>query len=225
MDQYLRNTPKITFFLISSSILLSSLTSMKLVSKSSYSTSFKSLTIIKSQSFIGFPIISIFEFIESFTKWELWRPLTSFLYYGDFDLNFLIHTLTLYNSSKDMELQGSAQYLYFIFLVYLVSIILSIIIFVPFLSDIFFLAVVYVSCRRNRDMKIALIGLPFHVPAAYLPYVLVLLGPGYSRLAGIVVGHAYYYFEEVYAKLPHSKGVRVLACPRIFYKISDYLKL
>ena len=202
MEELLRRSPKITLILILASVGIEALSSFKIVSSSNYHLSYK---LIK--------------------KFELWRLFTSFLYFGNFGFSTFIHTIMLFNASKDLENCGGAQYLYFICIVYIGSLAAAGVFTIPFISDVFFLAVCYVNCRKNRDSKIALMGLPFSVSAAYIPYIFLAFGFSYANIVGICFGHVYYFFEEVYPKLPNSRNRRILACPEFFYRISDVLRL
>ena len=77
--------------------------------------------------------------------------------------------------------------------------------------------VVYVWARRNPYVRLSLFGL-FDFTAPYLPWVLLgfsmILGASPVKdLLGIVVGHVYYFFEDVYPRMSH--GYRLLATPGI----------
>ena len=81
---------------------------------------------------------------------------------------------------------------------------------------------VYVWARRNPHVRMSFLGLfSFHAP--YLPWVLlsfsVLLGNSATiDLIGIVVGHVYYFLEDVYPMIADIRGWRVrrwLAAPML----------
>ena len=134
----------------------------------------------------------------------------------------------LFNASKDLENCGGAQYLYFICIVYIGSLAAAGVFTIPFISDVFFLAVCYVNCRKNRDSKIALMGLPFSVSAAYIPYIFLAFGFSYANIVGICFGHVYYFFEEVYPKLlKNSFSFIIINIINIFLKnnFSSFLKI
>ena len=79
---------------------------------------------------------------------------------------------------------------------------------------------VYVWARRNPFVRMSFLGL-FAFTAPYLPWVLlsfsVLLGnSAMIDLIGIVVGHVYYFMEDVYPTIADIRGWRVrrwLAAP------------
>jgi hypothetical protein len=76
----------------------------------------------------------------------------------------------------------------------------------------------YVWARRNPDTVLAFLGmLQFRAP--YLVYFLLFFtivtgGDVVSEVSGILIGHIYYYFEDVYPLMTPSR-VRILKTPRI----------
>lgn len=76
---------------------------------------------------------------------------------------------------------------------------------------------VYLWAKRNPQLQISLLGLlAFNAP--YLPWVLLafsgLLGHDIlSDALGITVGHAYYFFEDVWPALAEARGWRRLKRP------------
>jgi hypothetical protein len=89
-----------------------------------------------------------------------------------------------------------------------------------FLGSSLTFLMVYVWARRNPHVRMSFLGLfSFHAP--YLPWVLlsfsVLLGNSATiDLIGIVVGHVYYFLEDVYPIIADIRGWRVrrwLAAP------------
>lgn len=85
---------------------------------------------------------------------------------------------------------------------------------VMFLAPSLAFMVVYVWSRRNPHITLSFLGL-FTFQAPYLAWVILgfgmLLGqsPLYDLL-GIVVGHIYYFLEDVY---PQTSGRRILHTP------------
>jgi len=81
---------------------------------------------------------------------------------------------------------------------------------VAFPGRVFFSAINYVWCRLNPDFRVALFGVAA-IPTSIWPVVRVglhwLLGrPLRDLLAGIIIGHLYYFSEEVFPKV--HQGVR-----------------
>lgn len=202
MEGFLRSVPKLTLVLLTTSVLISALASYNLV-----------------------PIYKLSFSSRIWTHSQYWRLLTSFTFHGTFSLGTFIHFLLYFNSSRQMELQGSGQYLYYTTMVYIISLLSGIFVGVIWMSDAHFLAIVYVNCRRNRDSKIAIMGLPIQISAAYLPYITLALNFSTGSIIGICLGHIYYYFEDIYPKLPNSRNKRYLNAPMIFLRFSEILRL
>jgi len=83
--------------------------------------------------------------------------------------------------------------------------------------------VVYVWSRRNPNVRMSFLGL-FTFNAPYLPYVIVgiegLLGQSLSifDILGIMIGHLYFFLEDVY---PKYSGRRLLRTPSFLKTIFD----
>jgi Derlin-2/3 len=79
---------------------------------------------------------------------------------------------------------------------------------------------VYIWARRNPYTRLNFLGLVVFT-APHLPYVLLcfslLLGGQVpvGDMLGILVGHIYYFFEDVWPRDPASHGKKWLATPRI----------
>lgn len=85
---------------------------------------------------------------------------------------------------------------------------------------------VYVWARRNPYVRMSFLGL-FSFNAPYLPWVLlsfaVVLGNSATvDLIGIIVGHVYYFFEDVYPLVADIRGWEVrrwLAAPLLLRQL------
>lgn len=90
-----------------------------------------------------------------------------------------------------------------------------------FFGQAFTIMLVYIWSRRNPSVRMNFFGLTtFQAP--YLPWVLlvctILLGSStVVDLIGIVVGHFYYFFEDVFPNEPH--GFRVLETPAFLRRL------
>lgn len=90
-----------------------------------------------------------------------------------------------------------------------------------FLGHAFTIMLVYIWSRRNPTIRMNFFGL-MNFQAPYLPWVLlaftILLGSSsVVDIIGIIVGHFYYFFEDVFPNEPH--GFRVLETPRFIKTI------
>jgi Derlin-2/3 len=145
---------------------------------------------------------------------QWWRLVTNFCYFGDSALDFFMHMAFLLRYAKGLEEGYVGRWWDFAFciaacagaMVALASYFPSIVFFGPSLTFM----LVYLWSRRNPGMQINLFFL-FTFTAPYLPLVLmgisVLLGHSVTRDAlGFVVGHAYYYLEDVWPALARARG-------------------
>lgn len=94
-----------------------------------------------------------------------------------------------------------------------------------FLGQTFAIMLVYIWSRRNPLIRMNLFGL-FSFQAPYLPWVLLTIsviigGSTVVDIIGIVVGHFYYFFEDVFPNTPH--GFRVLETPRFIKSAFRYM--
>ncbi|TPX36423.1 hypothetical protein SeMB42_g07085 [Synchytrium endobioticum] len=165
---------------------------------------------------------------------QYWRLMTSFLYFGNFSLDFLFHLFFLVRYSRALE-EGSfrnrtADYFWMLFLGAI-----SIIIItpwttarsaIPFLSSPLTFFLVYVWSRRNTAITMSFLGL-FTFTAPYLPWVLlgftVLMHNVWPSgdLIGMAVGHLYYFLEDVYPRMEGRENHRPLATPELVKRLFD----
>lgn len=94
---------------------------------------------------------------------------------------------------------------------------------IAFLGNAFTIMLVYIWSRRNPYVRMNFFGL-LNFQAPYLPWVLLafslLLGNSVAvDLMGILVGHLYYYLEDVF---PHQVGgFKILRTPQFLKTIMD----
>lgn len=94
-----------------------------------------------------------------------------------------------------------------------------------FLGHAFTIMLVYIWSRRNPEIRMNFFGLiTFQAP--YLPWVLlafsILLGSStVVDIIGIIVGHFYYFFEDVFPLEPH--GFRILETPTVIKSFFRWL--
>jgi Derlin-2/3 len=78
--------------------------------------------------------------------------------------------------------------------------------------------VTYLWARRNETIRVSFLGL-FSINAPYLPWTLIgfnlILNSTipWGDVLGFIVGHLYYYLEDVYPRLPSSNSYRPLKTP------------
>eukprot|EP01105_Mastigella_eilhardi_P024818 TRINITY_DN6557_c0_g1_i1.p1 TRINITY_DN6557_c0_g1~~TRINITY_DN6557_c0_g1_i1.p1 ORF type:complete len:270 (-),score=61.70 TRINITY_DN6557_c0_g1_i1:69-788(-) len=158
---------------------------------------------------------------------EVWRLVTNFFFVDQkLSLNFFFHMYFVIRHSMALEEQFAGRTADFAWLWMFGAAMLLLIDFglfsfqltrqwtLPFLGPSLSFMVVYIWSRRNKHVRMSFLGL-FTFTAPYLPWVLIGFGfllnqdPTYDIL-GVVVGHLYYYLEDV---LPRSVGIRPLRTP------------
>ena len=166
-------------------------------------------------------------------KLEVWRILTTFLYFGEFNLNLILHMFIFFRDSKILEkkiFQGnSADYLYFILFCMIFLLILSPITKSLFLSTSLNFAMMYYWGRKSKMTNVEFMGVfTFRAPYLSIFYLMItfLLGYDYKELIiGIIVGHVYYFLKEILPRIKGVKGIKLLETPKIVQKMCDVLQL
>lgn len=166
-----------------------------------------------------------------FQEGQIWRLVTTFLFFGMFSFDFLFHMYFLVRYCRLLE-EGdyrgrTAHFVMFIlFGVSIMTVLVGPFVSVHFLGSSLTFMMVYVWGRRNEDVRMSFMGLfPFNAP--YLPWVMlgfsVVLGnPAVIDIIGIIVGHSYYFLEYVFPVIADIRGWRIrkpLEPPRLLHYI------
>jgi len=148
---------------------------------------------------------------------QLWRLVSSYLFFGTFSVDFLFHMYFLVRYSRLLE-EGDFRGRTLNYVLMLVFGIVNISLVatytnVHFLGSALTFMMVYVWGRRNPDVKMSFLGF-FTFNAPYLPWVMLgfssLVGNGVTMdLIGIVVGHNYYFLEYVYPIVAEIRGWKI----------------
>ncbi|KAG9487433.1 hypothetical protein GDO78_007337 [Eleutherodactylus coqui] len=162
-----------------------------------------------------------------FKRLQIWRLLTSFLYFGELGFSFIFKLLFTYRYCKmleDTSFRGRTADFVFMFLFGGVVItVFALFVNLLFLSQAFSLMMVYIWCRRNPSIRLNILGI-VSMSAAYLPWLILVLSllAGDSALVdalGIAVGHIYFFLEDVFPNQPGGK--KLLVTPGILKRIFD----
>ncbi|RPB00106.1 Der1-like protein [Choiromyces venosus 120613-1] len=159
-------------------------------------------------------------------KRQYWRLGTTFLYFGPLSLDFMFHIFFMSRYSRNLEESSfrgrTADFAWLIVYAAVSLLILSPIASMPFLGSPLSFSLVYIWARRNPAVRLSFLGL-FVFSAPYLPWVLL----GFSLLLnntlpkddllGIVVGHVYYFFSDIYPRI--RNGSRPLDPPAIWRRM------
>ncbi|XP_068952773.1 derlin-3 isoform X3 [Petaurus breviceps papuanus] len=161
-----------------------------------------------------------------FRKFQVWRLVTNFLFFGPLGFSFFFNMLFLYRYCRMLEegsFRGRTADFVFMFLFGGVLITLfGLLASLFFLGQAFTIMLVYVWSRRNPYLRMNFFGLHFQAP--FLPWVLMafslLLGNSVLvDLLGIAVGHIYYFLEDVFPNQPGGK--RLLLTPSFLKLLFD----
>ncbi|GAB6021387.1 hypothetical protein CHUAL_003994 [Chamberlinius hualienensis] len=160
-----------------------------------------------------FGLISPYYFILNwelvFSKFQLWRLVTSFFFYpltSGAGFRLLTNLFFLYNYSIKLEtgLFGGrpADYGFLLLFSWVNLVIVGLLAEIMILMDSMVMVVIYIWCQMNQEVVVTFwFGTRFK--AMYLPWVVtifefVLSGSFWPQLAGILVGHLYYFLKYRY---------------------------
>ncbi|XP_045536584.1 derlin-2 [Papilio machaon] len=160
-------------------------------------------------------------------KIQLWRLLTTFLFFGNLGFNFFFNMIFTYRYCRMLE-EGSfrgrtADFVVMFIFGGTLMILSAFFVNLLFLGQAFTIMIVYVWSRRNIFVRMNFFGL-MNFQAPYLPWVLlgfsVLLGNAISvDLVGMAIGHIYFFLEDV---LPRQRGgQKFLKTPEFLKKLLD----
>jgi Derlin-2/3 len=167
---------------------------------------------------------------------QVWRLVSNFFFFGEFSLDFVFHMYFLVRYCRLLE-EGSFRGRTADFLYMLILGAISLLLMAPFMGKAgYFLGsslsfvMIYVWGRRNEHVRMNFLGLlPFTAP--YLPWVLlafslVVGNSAMSDVMGIVVGHVYYFLEDVLPKVAEIRRWswrRVLVTPSLLKRICNQI--
>mmetsp|Transcript_29281 Transcript_29281/g.95433 ORF Transcript_29281/g.95433 Transcript_29281/m.95433 type:complete len:218 (+) Transcript_29281:139-792(+) len=153
-----------------------------------------------------------------FTKYQVWRLVANFFYFGQLGLDFLFHMFFLARYCRLLE-EGSfrgrtADFFYMLLFGGTILTCAAPFVNIQFLGSSLTFMMVYVWARRNEEVNMSFLGL-FNFTAPFLPWVLlafsVMLGSSpLVDLLGMVAGHLYFFLEDYYPKMT---GRRMLRTP------------
>jgi Derlin-2/3 len=165
-----------------------------------------------------------------FKKFQLWRLITCFCFYGGIGFNFFFNLLFTYRYCRHLE-EGSfrgraADFLFMFIFGGTLMIIMALFVNIVFLGSALTIMLVYVWSRRNPYVRMNFFGL-LNFQAPYLPWVLfafsLLLGNSVIvDLMGIIVGHIYYFLEDIFPR--EQGGFKILKTPRFLHWLFDEIR-
>lgn len=160
-------------------------------------------------------------------KYELWRLITNFMFFGTIGFNFLFNMIFTYRYCRMLE-EGSfrsrtADFVFMFLFGGMLMTIVAVFVNMVFLGHAFTIMLVYVWSRRNPYIRMNFFGL-LNFQAPYLPWVLLgfslLLGNSVIvDLMGIAVGHIYFFLEDVFPA--QQGGFKLLKTPKLLKWLFD----
>ncbi|KAL1918076.1 uncharacterized protein VTP21DRAFT_3342 [Calcarisporiella thermophila] len=169
-----------------------------------------------------------------FEQYEVWRLITTFLFFGKFSIDFVFHMFFLVRHSGMLEEESfrhrRADFLYLIFFASSLLLLIAPIARLDHLAAPLSSTLVYIWARRNPFIRMSFLGL-FIFTAPYLPWVLVSFSVLFQHefpkgeLAGIAIGHIYYFLEDVWPRDPASGGKRWLETPVLVKRLFGEARL
>nr|XP_046241805.1 derlin-2-like isoform X1 [Scatophagus argus] len=161
-------------------------------------------------------------------RYQIWRLISSFLFFGSLGFSFMFNIIFLYRYCRMLEegsFQGRTADFVFMFLFggSVITQLLGVFANVFFLGQAFIIMLVYVWSRRHPLIRMNFFGL-LSFQAPFLPWVLMgfslLLGNSIVvDLLGISVGHMYYFLEDVFPNQPGGK--KLLMTPGLLRTMFD----
>ena len=166
-------------------------------------------------------------------NFQIWRILTTFLYFGEFNLSLILHMYIFFRDSKILEKKifhgSSADYLYFILFCMIFLLFLS-----PFTKSIFLssslnFAMMYYWGRKSKTTNVEFMGV-FTFRAPYLPWfylvISFLLESDFKNdLYGLIIGHFYFFLKEILPRIKSVNNIKILETPRFFVRLCDKLNI
>jgi hypothetical protein len=163
-------------------------------------------------------------------RFQIWRLFTPFLFAGTFSFPFAMHVYILYENCRRYENVAynsggggtSADFLWMILICMAITLIVAYIFNFMYMSECILYSVMYVWSRREPEAILSIFGFKFK--SMYLPWIYlavrVLMGGSITLpLAGIVVGHVYFFLVEV---MPSAHGYQLVKTPQFCIDIARY---
>merc|ERR1719454_1919939 len=157
-------------------------------------------------------------------KLQVWRLLTSVMFFGTFSFQFLFQLYFFSSFSSKLEqneiMAQPGDYLFFLLVQILLLCVLSLVLAwptgFPFLGTSLVFAIIYYWSRREPYASLNMWSFNikgYQFPFALLFFQLLIGGNIWMDLLGLASGHIYYFLKEV---VPESYGYTFIKTPAIF---------
>ncbi|KAJ2776170.1 hypothetical protein H4R18_005808 [Coemansia javaensis] len=159
---------------------------------------------------------------------EYWRLATTFLFLGEFSLNWVLNVYFIVRYCRDLE-EGSystrpADFVWLVALACAALLALAPHLHAPFLGDLLVTALTYMWSRHYSHLFINFMGL-ITTSAAYLPWIMLAFSSVVedrwptADLAAMAVGHVLWFLSEEWPLRVESGGSRPLRAPRVLCRL------
>lgn len=181
------------------------------------------------------PYLLIFSWEAVWHKFQIWRIITNFLFFGGPSFPWLIMMFMLAQYSPALESDpypsgggphagNTADFFWMLCIGGGILLAIGTFLGYPLLSFSLYFMVIYVWSKRNATRPAKFYFFP-EFPAVYLPWVMVgfsfIVGDDPVRdLMGIAAGHLFYFLNEVLPDMDGPlKGIKLLKTPSFIYKL------
>ncbi|KIY46511.1 Der1-like protein [Fistulina hepatica ATCC 64428] len=161
---------------------------------------------------------------SAFLNMQLWRPLTTFFYFGPLSLDFVFHLFFVMRYSRMLEESSfanrRADYFWLLLWASIMLLIFAPLANLPFLSAALAFVPIYIWSRRHPDARVSLFGL-YTITAPYLPAALIglsaLFGGSWrgaaADLMGCVVAHIAWFVRDVWPREVRGSELYIAKAP------------
>jgi Derlin-2/3 len=169
------------------------------------------------------PLYLYFNYDLIFRKFQIWRILTNFFYFGNFSLSLIFHLILFFRNSKYLEKSvfkgNSADYIHFLLINIIILSLIGPYSGIVFLSNSLSFSMTYYFGRKSKNTFVNFMGI-FTMRAPYLPWFYLLFSyllesDFKNDLLGMVVGHIYFYFKDIFPRIKKSGGLHLLETPEL----------
>eukprot|EP00164_Ancoracysta_twista_P000288 GFYU01000405.1.p1 GENE.GFYU01000405.1~~GFYU01000405.1.p1 ORF type:complete len:244 (-),score=47.70 GFYU01000405.1:79-810(-) len=158
-------------------------------------------------------------------KFQFWRLLTNHLFFGPLGFGFIMSLVWIHRYSGLLERNNFstvADYLWCCILGWLMLDLVALLLGYPIMARAFELYIIYVWSRKNPNVIVNFyFGIQFqsiHFPWVLVAFEVLLGGNPILPIIGIVIGHIYYFFSDVY---PAVSGKRYVDTPQWLSNMID----
>lgn len=161
-------------------------------------------------------------------KFQLWRAVLPFFYFGEFSMSFVFMLYMLVTYLRQLEegcfrgTRGKVSLLaFFTYVVTAVFLIHTFYYNIYFPGPVFLSTIIYVWSRQNVDTPVNMYG--FTLKAWHVPYAMMLLtllfgGSMINDFIGILIGHVYHYTVQI---IPRRYNVTVFKVPEPVFALAE----